>query len=267
MAAIRVGVGGWSFAPWRGVFYPPGLPQARELDHASRQLTSIEINATFYGSQRPESFRRWRAATPDGFVFSVKAPRVATHRRVLAEAGPSIERFLGSGIVELGKKLGPLLWQFPPTARFDAADFESFLALLPKAQNGLQLRHVVETRHDSFVDPQFPALLRRFGVAWAIVESEKHTLLGDVTADFVYARLQRNEEGRPEGYSPEALDAWADRFRRWAAGKTVAELPLAGPARKTGRKPLDCFVYFISGAKVRAPAAAMALLGRLARAK
>ncbi|MBV9785056.1 MAG: DUF72 domain-containing protein [Acidisphaera sp.] len=260
---IRAGIGGWIFPPWRGAFYPVGLPQARELDYASRHVTTIEINATFYGSQKPESFRRWAAETPDHFVFSVKAPRVATHRRALAEAAPTIERFFASGVLELGEKLGPILWQFPPTRRFDAEAFETFLALLPSERQGTTLRHAVEVRDASFCDPAFPALLRRFGVAWAFVDSDKHALAGDVTADFVYARLQRTEEAEPTGYPATALDLWADRFRRWAGGEPVTELALADSLHKPRRRVRDCFVYFISGAKVRAPAAAMALLERL----
>lgn len=263
MATTRVGIGGWIFPPWRGAFYPPGLPQARELDYASRHVTTIEINATFYGSQKPESFRRWRDEVPDDFVFSVKAPRVATHRRALAEAAPSIERFLASGVLELGEKLGPILWQFPPTRRFEAEAFETFLALLPAERDGRTLRHAVEVRDAGFHDPVFPALLRRFGVAWAFVDSDKHVLAGDVTADFIYVRLQRTDEAEPAGYSAAALDGWADRFRRWEQGEAVTELGLADPHHAAPRKPRACFVYVISGAKVRAPAAAMALLERI----
>ncbi|HZB93251.1 MAG TPA: DUF72 domain-containing protein, partial [Stellaceae bacterium] len=246
--SLRVGIGGWVYPPWRGSFYPPGLPQARELAHASRNVTSIEINGTFYGSQRPESFRRWREETPEDFVFSLKAPRFATHRRVLAEAGATIERFLASGVLELGPKLGPILWQFPPTKRFEEEDFAAFLALLPRERDGRPLRHVVEIGHESFAVPGFPALLRRFGVAAALVDSERHPLIAEVTTDFLYARLRRSETDEPTGYAPEALDAWATRL-----------LELAG-AR-------DGFVYFINGAKERAPAAAMALLERLGVAK
>ena len=242
---IRVGIGGWSFPPWRGSFYPAGLAQARELDHASRQVTSIEINATFYGSQKPASFAKWRAATPDGFIFSLKAPRVATNRRDLAESAPSIARFVGSGITELGDKLGPLLWQFPAHRVFDAAVFAAFLAGLPREQDGRTLRHALETQHPSFADPAYMALLRQHNVAHAVVESGKHVLLTEQTADFAYARLQRNEAASAEGYDSEALDGWAERVRGWAA---------------TGR---DCFVYFISGDKQRAPDSARAFLRRL----
>ncbi len=244
-ATIRVGIGGWVFAPWRGIFYPPGLTQARELSHASRQVTAIEINGTFYGSQKPASFRRWHDETPDDFMFSLKGPRFVTHRRDLATAGPSIERFFASGVLELGEKLGPVLWQFAPFLRFDEEGFAGFLALLPREIEGRRLRHVVEVRHASFAAPGFPELLRRHGVAVALVDDEKYPMIDEITADFVYARLRRCVPEEPAGYSPDALDAWAGRSRQWCAD---------------GR---DCFVYFINGAKVRAPAAAQALLQRL----
>ena len=262
MASIRVGIGGWTFPPWRGVFYPPGLPHAQELAYASEQLTSIEINGTFYGAQKPESFARWRAETPDGFVFSVKAARATTYRKDPAEAEVAIRRFLESGVTELAEKLGPILWQFPPTRKFDPAAFQAFLAMLPKAQDGIPLRHVVEARHPSFVDPAAIALLRRFGVARAMVDSDKQALLGDQTADFVYARLERSQEAEADGYPPADLDHWTDRFRAWSRGRAVTDLPLAEEG-ETSKAARDCYVYFISGDKVRAPAAAMAMLGRL----
>lgn len=246
-AAIRVGIGGWVFPPWRGVLYPPGLPQARELAHASRQVTAIEINGTFYGAQKPESFRRWHGETPDDFVFSVKGPRFATHRKDLATAGPSIERFLASGVLELRRKLGPILWQFAPFLRFDEAGFEAFLALLPHEIDGQPLRHVVEVRHPSFAEPAFPELLRRHRVAVALVDDEKHPALDHRTADFVYARLRRSTMEEASGYPADALDDWAARLRDWQASG------------------LDCFIYFINGAKIRAPAAAQTLMDRLSR--
>ncbi len=246
-ATVRVGIGGWVFPPWRGTFYPPGLTQARELSHASRQVTAIEINGTFYGSQKPASFRRWHDETPDDFVFSVKGPRFVTHRRALATAGPSIERFYASGVLELGEKLGPILWQFAPFLRFDEDAFAAFLAMLPHEADGRALRHVVEVRHSSFAEPAFPELLRQHGVAVALVDDEKYPLLDEVTADFVYARLRRCVPEEPAGYSPQALDHWAERARNWRANSR------------------DCFIYFINGAKFRAPAAAQALLQLLAR--
>src|SRR5229473_3433559 len=261
MARIRVGIGGWVFPPWRGVFYPPGLAQARELEHASRRVTAIEINGTFYGAQKPESFRRWHDATPEDFVFSVKGPRFATHRRDIAAAG-SVDRFLGGGVLELRAKLGPILWQFPPTTRFDESDFAAFLALLPQTVDGRALRHVVEVRHESFADARFIALLRRHRVAAALVDSDKHPMLADLTADFVYARLRRTVASEPTGYPPAALDAWAERFRLWSAGSEPGALPRRHP-EPGSPAARDCFVYFISGAKERAPAAAEARLQRL----
>src|SRR5262245_57403973 len=184
---IGVGIGGWVFEPWRGAFYPKGLPQARELEHASRRLTSIEINATFYRTQKPEGFRKWAAETPDDFVSSLKGPQFATNRRVLAEAGQSIERFFASGVLELKSKLGPVLWQMAPTKKFDPEDFAGFLALLPPRLDGRPIRHVVEVRHESFLVPAFIELLRKFSVAVVVVVYDKHPLIAAVTADFVYA--------------------------------------------------------------------------------
>ncbi len=204
---IRVGIGGWTFEPWRGTFYPDGLAQKRELEYASSHLTSIEINGTYYGSQKPESFARWREETPDHFMFSVKGPRFATNRRVLAEGGQSIERFLASGVLELKEKLGPINWQFLPTKSFDAADFEEFLKLLPHERDGRALRHVVEVRHESFRVPEFVALLRRYRVAVVLTDKEGFPQIPDVTAPFVYARLQGASEKiktglRAEGPGP-----------------------------------------------------------------
>ena len=264
MAGIRVGIGGWVYAPWRGTFYPKGLTQARELQHASRHVTAIEINGTFYGAQKPASFRRWHADTPDDFVFSVKGPRYATHRKALGEAAPSIERFFNSGVLELGDKLGPILWQFAPFTRFDEGGFEAFLALLPHTLEGRTIRHVVETPHASFASPAFVALLRKHGVAAALVDSEGRTPIPDVTADFVYARLRRTQATEPEGYPSADLDTWAARFRTWVKGGTPADLPPIGRAA-SAKKARDCFVYFIAGAKERAPTAATAMLKRLAR--
>jgi uncharacterized protein YecE (DUF72 family) len=244
---IRVGIGGWVFPPWRGVFYPPGLPQARELAHASRQVTAIEINGTFYGSQKPASFRRWYEETPEDFVFSLKGPRFVTHRSDLATAGPSIERFFTTGVLELRDKLGPILWQFAPRMAFDEAGFAAFLELLPHELDGRSIRHVVEVRHRSFAVPSFAELLRQHRVAIARVDDDNHPALEAVTADFGYARLRRCAEEEPTGYSADALDGWAERFRRQSV-----------------ESGCDCFVYFINGAKVRAPAAAQALLQRLA---
>ncbi len=256
MNSIHVGIGGWNFAPWRGTFYPPDVSGANELAFASRAVTSIEINSTFYGSQKPESFRKWRDQTPEAFVFSVKGPRFTTNRRDLSGAGESIERFVTSGVRELGAKLGPILWQFPPTRQFDADAMRPFLAALPR-----DLRHAVEARHPSFADPAWITLLREFGVAHAIVESDKHTLLADLTAPFVYARLERNQADAPEGYESSLLDQWAERARRWSRGQAVDNLRCVAPPAAAAARP--CFIYFISGDKVRAPDSARALLKRL----
>jgi uncharacterized protein YecE (DUF72 family) len=262
---IRVGVGGWTYEPWRGTFYPPGLPQAQELNYASRQLSSIEINGTFYRTQSPASFRKWAAETPDDFVFSLKGSRYVTNRSRLAEAGPSVVRFLESGVTELGKKLGPILWQFAPSKRFDPDDFGAFLELLPREMDGLAIRHAVEVRHKSFATPDFVALVRRHGVPVVYADSDDYPAIPDVTGDFVYARLQRSAEDEPAGYSPAALEQWAKRFRTWAAGGEPDDLERIAPAVQTEgtANQRDCFVYFIAGAKVRAPGAAMAFLERI----
>jgi uncharacterized protein YecE (DUF72 family) len=259
---IRVGIGGWVFKPWRGEFYPKGLPQARELAHASSKLSSIEINGTFYRTQKPDSFRKWANETPDDFVFSLKGPQFATHRRVLAEAGESIERFFRSGVLELKAKLGPIFWQLHPSKTFEAEDFAAFLALLPRRLDGRDIRHAVEVRHPSFVTPAYIDLLRKHNVAPVLVESDKHPLIADVTSDFVYARLQRTAEDVPTGYTPQALATWAKRARTFADGGAPDDLPTIAPPAKTGGQR-DVFLYMISGAKVRAPAAAMALIEQL----
>lgn len=260
---IRVGIGGWTFAPWRGSFYPAGLAQKRELEYASRQLTSIEINGTFYGSQKPESFIKWREETPDGFVFALKGPRFTTNRRVLAEAGPSVERFLNSGVLELRDKLGPINWQMAATKQLDLADFEAFLRLLPAEWGGRKIRHVVEVRHPSFVCADFVALLRQYGVAAVMADHDKYPGLFDPTAPFVYARLQRASEPEATGYSAAAITRWATRAQGWAAGKVPSDLPLIAPAERKAPTSRDVFIYMINGFKPKAPAAAMALIKAL----
>ena len=242
---IRVGVGGWTYEPWRGGFYPEGLAQKRELEYAGQRLTTIEINSTFYGRQKRESYRKWADATPPGFIFSLKGMQYATSRRVLADAGGTVEKFLGQGFTELGAKLGPINWQFRDTKTFERDDFARFLDLIPDTLDGLPLRHALEPRHGSFRDPAFFDLARARNMAVVFADSDRYPSFDEQTADFTYARLQRTIEHIETGYEACALDRWADHARAWAKG---------------GR---DVFVYFISGAKVRNPAAAMALIKRL----
>ncbi len=262
---IRVGIGGWTYAPWRGAFYPKGLPHAQELAFASRHLSSIEVNGTFYRTQVPATFAKWARAAPDGFVFSLKGPRYAVNRRVLAEAGDSIERFLDSGPLALGDKLGPLLWQFAPTKKFDEADFGAFLELLPQRYDGRKLRHVVEVRHASFATPAFVKLMRGFRIPVVYSEHETYPAIADLTGDFVYARLQKGTDKIKTGYPTKALDAWAKRTQTWAAGSAPGDLPRIAPAPRDKKRARDVFVYFIHEGKLRAPAAAMSLIERLAR--
>lgn len=259
--AIRAGIGGWTFPPWRGTFYPKGVTQAQELGYASSHLTSIEINATFYRLQSPSSFRKWAAATPEGFVFSVKGPRLITHRQVLAESGDFIQRFFNSGLFELGPRLGPLVWQFAPNKSFDETDFGKFLELLPRELEGRPLRHAVEVRHGSFRDPAFVNLLRQFKIA--MVFSENEPSFADLTSDFVYARLQRGQDSIETGYPAPELDAWARRARAWANGGEPDDLPRLTAAGTQEVRARDVFVYFIHAGKLRAPHAAMALIERL----
>ncbi len=258
---IRVGVGGWTYEPWRGEFYPDKLPQKRELEYASQHLTSIEINGTYYGSQKPESFAKWRDETPEGFVFSLKAPRFATNRRKLAESGDSVERFFTSGVMELKDKLGPINWQFMETKKFDPEDFQAFLKLLPESVEGRALKHVVEVRHDSFRTPEFVAMARDHGVAVVIAGDSERPQIADLTAPFVYARVMGATEGPKLGYAPKALDLWAARAKAWAAGEAPKGLGYVG--EPSVGEPRDVYVYFISGHKVKNPAAAMALIKRL----
>lgn len=261
--SIHVGIGGWNFAPWRGEFYPPGLPQAEELAYAGSRLTAIEINATHYRLQKPEYFRRWAEAVPDGFKFSVKASRYCTNRRVLGEAGEAIERFIGQGLIELGDKLGPILWQFMGTKRFDREDFQAFLDLLPASRDGVRLRHAVEVRHESFCDPAFVAMAKAAGVTAVFAHSDRYPMIADQTGDFTYARLQCTREEEPEGYSPAELDDWAAVARQWAAGDQPEQFSRLDDGVKPAPRPRDVFIFMISGAKIRNPAAAQALIARL----
>jgi len=259
---IRAGTGGWTYAPWRNNFYPAGLVQRRELEYASRHVTAIEINGTFYGAQKPATYASWREQTPDGFVFSLKAPRYATERKELGGAGPTIKGFVFGGLAELGDRLGPINWQLPETKRFERDDLAAFFDLLPRELDGMALRHVIEVRDASFADPAYVELARKHNVATVFTDSPEYPSIADVTADFVYARLRCAESAIPTGYAPEALDAWARRAREWMRGGEPDDLPRVG-ATKPAKGERDVFVYFINGAKERAPAAAMALLDRL----
>jgi uncharacterized protein YecE (DUF72 family) len=262
---IRVGIGGWTYEPWRGAFYPEKHPQKRELEFASRAVSTIEINGTYYGAQKPESFGKWFSETPEDFVFSVKAPRYATNRKVLAEAGETIDRFLSGGLMELGQKLGPINWQFMATKAFDPADFEAFLKLLPKSADGRALRHVVEVRHDSFRCEEFVAMVRRYNVAVVTALDSDFPVIAEATAPFVYVRMMGTQEGEPLGYSEAALDATAERARVWALGGIPIDMPHFGSTTVENTIGRDVFLYIISGHKVANPLAAQAVLSRVQR--
>jgi uncharacterized protein YecE (DUF72 family) len=244
MGKIHIGIGGWTFEPWRGVFYPKGLPQKKELEFASSHLTSIEINGTYYSTFKPESWAKWRRETPEGFVFAVKASRFCTNRKVLAEAGDSVERFVNQGLAELGDKLGPINWQFMATKQFDPIDLAGFLKLLPRKVGGLPLRHALEVRHPSFKDERFYELARKYKVAIVFADDDELPEIDEPSADFTYARLMRSRDDVETGYPASELAKWKKRAQAWA---------------KRG----DAFVYFISGAKQRNPAAAQALIKKV----
>jgi uncharacterized protein YecE (DUF72 family) len=241
---IRIGVGGWTFEPWRGPFYPANLPQKQELSYASRALTSIEINGTYYSRFKPESWRKWHDETPDDFVFAVKASRYCTNRKILSEAGDSIASFLSQGLTGMGDKLGPINWQFMATKKFDPQDFAGFLALLPKEKDAVPLRHVLEVRHPSFQTQEFYDLARTHGVAIAYAEDEDFPQIDEPTANFTYVRLMSSREDLDAGVTSAELKRYASKLKAWS---------------KRG----DVFAYFISGAKVRNPAAAQALIASL----
>jgi len=283
---IRVGISGWSYASWRGVFYPNGLPHKQELAYAARRFASIEINGTFYGLQRPDAFARWRSETPDGFVFAIKGSRYITHRLRLKGVETALANFFASGVLRLGPKLGPVLWQFPPQMKFDAERLQSFLALLPRdAKEALALarrrdarlagrdwlesdaeqpiRHAVEIRNESFRDPAFIALLRRHRTALVCADTVEWPLLMDLTADFVYCRLHGSQELYVSGYDDAALDQWAGRVRAWAQGGEPDDAErVLGPAKRRA-KGRDVFVFFDNDAEARAPVNAAALAERL----
>jgi uncharacterized protein YecE (DUF72 family) len=241
---IYVGIGGWTYAPWRGVFYPKDLPQKKELSYAAEKLSSIEINGTYYSTFKPPSWKKWRDETPADFRFAVKASRFCTNRKLLAGAKDSIDRFIGQGLSLLGDRLGPINWQFMGTKKFDPEDFEGFLKLLPRDVDGLVLRHALEVRHPSFKDKRFYDLARRYSAAIVYADHPDFPEIDEPTADFTFARLMGTREAVKTGYTGPALDAWAKRAKAW---------------KKRG----DVFIYFISGAKERAPAAAQALMDRL----
>ncbi|HEX2147337.1 MAG TPA: DUF72 domain-containing protein, partial [Pseudorhizobium sp.] len=247
------------FEPWEGAFYPEKLPKKRQLKHAASKLKVIEVNGTYYGSQKPETFAKWASEVPDGFVFSLKASRFTTNRKVLAEAGESIEKFFAQGLTELGPHLGPILWQFAPTKKFEPDDFEAFLKLLPEGVDGLPLKHVVEVRHESFKVPEFVQLLVKHGVAPVCAEHHDYPMIADVTADFVYARLQKGSDDIETCYPEPDLEAWKKRLETWAKGEVPDDLPVVNPEHRPRREPRDVFAFFIHEGKVNAPQGAMTL--------
>ena len=259
---IRCGIGGWTFEPWRGVFYPPGLKQAAELEYASRHLTAIEINGTYYSSFKPDSWAKWRAATPDGFRFSVKASRFCVNRKKLTDGAQSIQFFFNQGLTELGDRLGPILWQFMATKKFDYDDFAGFFDLLPEKLDGLPLRHVIEVRNATFADPKFVGLCRDRGVTICNSENENYPLIPDITGDLVYLRLISASDEIPTGYEARDLDTWAERFKAYARGDVPGDF---APVDRTGPAagPRDVYAFVIHEGKVRAPAAAMEFIKRV----
>jgi uncharacterized protein YecE (DUF72 family) len=259
---IRVGIGGWNYAPWRNNFYPAGLVQRRELEYASRQLRTIEINGTWYGAQKPATYAKWAAETPENFVFSLKAPRYITEGKRLAGAGRGIDGFIRGGLAEFGTRLGPILWQLPASRSFDADDLAAFLDALPRELDGRPLRHVLEVRHASFLCERYVALARSHAVPTVFTDSPEYPSLADLTGDFTYARLMRSADEIPAGYSPAALDRWAECARTWVAGNDIGELPHAAELQPA-TQAREVFVFFISSAKHRNPAAAMALQSRV----
>jgi uncharacterized protein YecE (DUF72 family) len=260
---IKVGIGGWNFPPWRDNFYPKGLPQRRELEFASRHLATLEINSTFYRAQTPKVYAKWRDETPPGFVFSLKAPRQIAEVRKLSGAGALMRGFLFGGLAEFGDRLGPIVWQFPPSRKFEPDDFAGFLDLLPRELNGRALRHALEVRNETFLCEGFLQLARAHHCACVYTDSREYPNFADLTGDFVYARLLRSRESERNGYPARELDAWAARARSWREGGEPQDLPRVSPESRAAVKQRDVFIYFISAAKARNPAAAMALQGRL----
>ncbi len=252
---IRIGIGGWTFDPWNESFYPEKLPKTRQLEYASEKLKVIEVNGTYYSSQKPATFAKWAASVPDGFIFSLKASRFCTNRKKLAEAEGSVDKFLGQGITELGDRLGPILWQFMPTKRFEADDFEDFLKLLPAERDGLKLQHALEVRHDSFLDPEFVALARKYGATIVCADHPEYPMIADVTGHFVYTRLQKGDDANAHCYPDKDVKDWAGKLASWASGGAPQDLPLIGGEAGAG-KPRDVYAFFITNGKVRAPAGA-----------
>jgi uncharacterized protein YecE (DUF72 family) len=284
---IRIGIAGWRYDEWRGTFYPEDLAQKRELEYASRKLNSIELNGTFYSTQRPSSFQTWRKETPDDFIFSIKGSQFITHIRRLENVETALANFLAQGMLCLGRKFGPILWQLPPNFSIDLERLRTFLKLLPKTlkqaaayarqrdewmasrswlevEEDLPLRHSIETRHKSFATPEYISLLREYGVALVVADSLKWPVMMDITADFVYCRLHGSEKIYPEGYTEEAIDLWARRMIAWSRGEEVTDGTRVhpDPAPKQGTR--DVFVYFDDDNKIRAPHDAMSLIRRIA---
>lgn len=257
---IRVGIGGWTYAPWRDDFYPKGLVQRRELEYASRHVTAIEVNGTWYGAQKPATYAKWRDEAPDGFVFAAKAPQRISRSRVLAKTGAQVEDFL-EGIATLGPKLGPIVWQFEQGRRPERGDLAEFVAALPASAGGIVLRHVLDVRDGECIDAGYLALARRHGCATVFTDSTEHPSFADPCAPFVYARLMGSRSAEPTGYPEAELRQWVGRIREWSQGGAPGDLPYldaaAIPAAPAAR---DVYVFFIAAAKERNPAAAMALL-------
>jgi uncharacterized protein YecE (DUF72 family) len=262
---IRAGMGGWTFEPWEGTFYPEKLAKKKQLEFASRQVPTIEVNGTYYSGFTPATYAKWNAETPDGFVFSIKGNRFVTNRKVLAEAGESMAKFFAQGLQELGPKLGPIVWQFAPTKKFEPDDFEGFLKLMPEKVGSLKLRYALEVRNGSFAVPEFVAMARKYGVAICYAHHHEYPEFADITSDFVYARLQKGEDKNPTAYTPKDMDRWAERAKVWAAGGQPDDLPYADPSAKAKTEPRDVFAYIIHEGKLRAPQGAMALMERVSK--
>jgi uncharacterized protein YecE (DUF72 family) len=284
---IRVGISGWRFDGWRGTFYPEDLTQKRELEFASRKLNSIELNGTFYSTQKPQSFQSWRKETPDDFVFAIKGSQFITHIRKLENVEGALANFLAQGMLCLGRKLGPILWQLPPQTSFNAEKLEAFLKLLPhthrqaaayakqrdewmsgrcwiEVEEDLPFRHAMESRHKSFATPEYIELLRKYDVALVVADSVKWPVMMDITSDFVYCRLHGSEKVYPDGYTPEAIDTWANRILTWSHGEESADGKRIHPEPGQKQPSRDVFVYFDDDNKVRAPHDAQAMSKRIA---